>query len=104
MRFSVDAVRTLNRLIADASTEADRGNAAFPVACGRTRIQIGQLIFGTQGNERQKGIIVLGLFVSGGRNAERGMIALRVQDPTARHEEASNDDTVLRLSGRPVSS
>jgi hypothetical protein len=32
-----------------------------------------------------------GLFVSGGRNAERGKIALRVQDPTARHEEASND-------------
>jgi hypothetical protein len=28
------------------------------------------------------------LFVSGGRNAERGMIALRVQDPAARHEEA----------------
>jgi hypothetical protein len=27
------------------------------------------------------------LFVSGGRNAERGMIAPRVQDPTARHEE-----------------
>jgi hypothetical protein len=58
-----------------------------------------QLIFGSQGNERQKGIIVLGLFVSGGRNAERGMIALRVQDPTARHEEASNDNTVLRPSG-----
>jgi len=30
------------------------------------------------------------------------MIALRVQDPTARHEEASNDNTVLRLSGRRV--
>jgi hypothetical protein len=28
------------------------------------------------------------LFVSGGRNVERGMIALRVQDPAARHEEA----------------
>ena len=64
----------------------------------------GQLIFGSQENERQKGIIVLGLFVSGGRNAERGMIALRVQDPTARHEEGINDNTVLRLSGRPVSS
>ena len=63
-----------------------------------------QLIFGSQGNERQKGIIVPGLFVSGGRNAERGMIALRVQDPTARHEEASNDNTVLRLSGRRISS
>jgi hypothetical protein len=63
-----------------------------------------QLIFGSQGNESQKGIIVPGLFVSGGRNAERGMIALRVQDPTARHEEASNDNTVLRLSGRRVSS
>ena len=62
-----------------------------------------QLIFGSQENEHQKGIIVLGRFVSGGRNAERGMIALRVQDPTARHEEASNDDTVLRPSGRPVS-
>ena len=65
-------------------------------------IQIGKLIFGSQGNERQKEIIVPGLFVSGGRNAERGMIALRVQDPTARHEEASNDNTVLRLSGRRV--
>jgi len=54
-------------------------------------IQIGKLIFGSQGNESQKGIIVPGLFVSGGRNAERGMIALRVQDPTARHEETSND-------------
>jgi hypothetical protein len=32
------------------------------------------------------------------------MIALRVQDPTAGHEEASNDNTVLRLSGRRVSS
>jgi hypothetical protein len=53
--------------------------------------QIGKLIFGSQGNESQKGIIVPGLFVSGGRNAERGMIALRVQDPTARHEETSND-------------
>ena len=30
-----------------------------------------------------------GLLVSGGRNAERGMIALRVQEPTARQEEAS---------------
>jgi hypothetical protein len=30
-----------------------------------------------------------GLLVSGGRNAERGMIALRVQEPTARREEAS---------------
>jgi len=30
------------------------------------------------------------LFVSGGRNAERGMIALRVQDPAARHEEAQS--------------
>ena len=40
--------------------------------------------------------------MSGGRNAERGMIALRVQDPAARHEEASNDNTVLRLSGRRV--
>jgi hypothetical protein len=36
-------------------------------------IQIGKLIFGSQANESQKGIIVPGLFVSGGRNAERGM-------------------------------
>jgi hypothetical protein len=49
-----------------------------------------QLIFGSQGNESQKGIIVPGLFV--------------FQDPTARHEEASNDNTILRLSGRPFSS
>ena len=33
------------------------------------------------------------LFVSGGRNAERGMIALRVQDPTARHEETRKKET-----------
>jgi hypothetical protein len=50
------------------------------------------------------GLTLEGLFVSGGRNAEHGMIALRVQDPTARHEEASNNNTVLRLSGRSVSS
>jgi hypothetical protein len=60
-----------------------------------------QLIFGSQENERQKGIIVLGLFVSGGRNAERGMIALRVQDPTARHEEASNDRLLSFWSHKP---
>ena len=34
--------------------------------------------------------------MSGGRNAERGMIALRVQDPAARHEEASNSGWRLR--------
>jgi hypothetical protein len=31
-----------------------------------------------------------GLFVPGGRNTERRMIALRVQNPAARHEEASS--------------
>jgi hypothetical protein len=40
--------------------------------------------------------------MSGGRNAERGMIALRVQDPAARHEEASNDSSVFAPSGRRV--
>ena len=48
-----------------------------------------QLILVSREKSVKKGIIVSGLFVSGGRNAERGMIALRVQDPTARHEEAS---------------
>jgi hypothetical protein len=41
------------------------------------------------------------LFVSGGRNAERGMIALRVQDPTARQEEASNDRLLSFWSHKP---
>jgi hypothetical protein len=56
-------------------------------------IQIGNEIFGSLGNESQKGIIAPSFFVSGGRNAERGMIALRVQDPTARHEEGHHFGT-----------
>jgi hypothetical protein len=49
----------------------------------------------------KKGSLYWGLFVSGGRNAERGMIALRVQDPTARHEEASNDRLLSFWSHKP---
>jgi hypothetical protein len=59
-----------------------------------------QLIFGFQGNKSQKGIVDRASSCLVERNAERGMIALRVQDPTARHEEASNDNTVLRRLAR----
>ena len=37
------------------------------------------------------------LFVSGGRNVERGMIALRVQDPAARQEEAQIERMIDRV-------
>jgi hypothetical protein len=42
------------------------------------------------------------LFVSGGRNSERGMIALRVQDPTARHEETQGRRSQELQNGDPV--
>jgi hypothetical protein len=54
----------------------------------QTDIKVGLL-----GNEGHKQEIIApktGLFVPGGRNTERRMIALRVQNPAARHEEASS--------------
>jgi hypothetical protein len=59
----------------------------------RKKIQIGGNFFGFQENERHI-YGLTGLFLSGGRNTERGMIALWVQDPAARHEEARRGKSV----------
>jgi hypothetical protein len=65
-----------------------KGSSALGPSDG---FQIGNYFFGCQGSERHRGSSSHEcLFASGGRNAEHGMIALRVRDPAARHEEAAS--------------